>query len=278
MDKKSHISYNQLEKVISLGLLSKIVKGIQLQRCENIKPIPGAIYNGLYIGSPGKDIFLMLPYLEEEQIKKIAVKLSKQFPMIPPSNHVNTAACIRFIYGQFEKQGTLKSNNQFKEMKKEEPNWVLPRKFLKLLYEKFEKRNNFYGLTILCEMEGHRLGDESLIYKDKNKLDIMEKTYVKSVEFAHKCKSYKQMFTPYFWAAKYFMKFGNKQKAIDYSKLTIKHTEKYCPDARGSYIQKVKDCLKYLKLELDKNKWKKFYQNLKNISRNKCVKKALKSI
>ena len=84
---------------------------------------------------------------------------------------------IRCIYGQFEKQGTLKSQKEFKKMEKKKPDWTLPRKFIRLLYKEFEKIENYYGLSVLCEMEGHRLGDEALICRSKNKLKKMEKTY-----------------------------------------------------------------------------------------------------
>ena len=64
--------------------------------------------------------------------------------------------------------------------------------------------------------------------EDLLKLVEMEKKYIQTVKFAHKSKSYKHMFSPYFWAAKYFMEFGKKDKSLEYCKLTIKNANKYC--------------------------------------------------
>ncbi len=273
----SHITYNQLLEIISWGLLSKEVKGIQLRGIKIKKKIEGAVYGGVYIGSPGKDIYLMLKYLSKEQMEEVVYKLYEQFPFVPPGNHVNVAACIRFIYGQFDKNGILRSNKDFERMKKEKLNWELPRKFLGLLYKKFEKNNNYYGLSMLCEMEGHRLGDEAILNKNKEKLKEMEEIYKESVLFAYKCKSYKQMFTPYYWAAMYFIKFGNINNAIKYSELTITQAEKYCPDSRGSYIDKIVRCLKCIKGG-NRKEWKKFYKGYKKKIKNRCVKTAFKRI
>jgi len=273
----SHIKYEELLEIISWGLISKEVKGTQLRGVEIKQKIEGAVYGGVYIGSPGKDIFLMLKYLNKVQMEEVAYKLCEQFPITPPGNHVNVAACIRFIYGQFDKNGILRSNEDFERMKKEKQNWDLSRKFLGLLYKEFEKNNNYYGLSILCEMEGHRLGDESVLNNDKGKLKDMESKYRESVLFAYKCKSYKQMFTPYFWASLYFLKFGDTDNVVKYSKLTVKQAEKYCPDSRGSYIDKVEKCLKNIK-KANKKEWKSFCNKYKKIIKNTCVKKAFKRV
>jgi len=274
-----HITYEQLLEIVSWGVFNKPMKGISCLGVEHLKTkkIKEAMHGGVYTGSPGKDIYLMLPYLTNEQIEEVANLLCKSFPKKPPGNHVNVAACIRFIYGQFEKQGILRSNDDFERMKKEELNWELPRKFIKILYKKLEKDNNYYGLSILCEMEGHRLGDEAVLENNVEKLTLMAKVYCESVNFAYKCKSYKQMFTPYYWAAMYFVKFKDKENAIKYSKLTIKNAEKYCPDSRGSYIDKLSHCLKYLKKNDVKN-WKEFYKGYRQKAKNKCVKKTFKKI
>ena len=181
------------------------------------------------------------------------------------------------IYGQFDKNGILRSEKDFERMKIGKIDWELPRKFLKLLYKEFEKNNNYYGLSMLCEMEGHRLGDEAVLNKDEGKLKEMEKIYKKSVLFAYECNSYKQMFTPYYWASMYFVKFGDVDNAVKYSKLTVKQAEKYCPDSRGSYIEKIERCLQNIK-KGNKKEWKKFYEKYKKRIKNKCVKKAFKRI
>jgi len=275
----SHITYEQLLKLTSYGVFAMGFKGTSIQdkRLEECKKIDGAMHRGIYTGSPGKDIYLMLPFLTDEQMEEIIKEILNNFPNIPPGNHVNVAACIRFIYGQFEKQGILRSKKDFERMKKEKLDWELPRKFLKLLYKEFENNNNFYGLSMLCEMEGHRLGDEAVIYKDKNKLKEMEETYNKSVAFAYKCKSYKHLFTPYYWSGSYFAKLGETKKAIKYYKLTFEQAEKYCPDSRDGYIYKLAICAKYIR-DKDGKRWNSFCKTYKKNSKNKCVKKLFEKL
>ena len=127
-------------------------------------------------------------------------------------------------------------------------------------------------------MEGHRLGDEAILNNnDKNKLKIMEQMYNSSIKYAYKCKSYKQMFTPYYWASRYFMKSNKKEKAVKYSILTIENAERYCPDSRQSYIDKLYCCLKYLKKN-DRNNWKNFIKKYRKNSKNACLRKAIKDL
>ncbi len=240
-----------------------------LKLCEKkIPPKPSAeagsfedaFHGGAYLGSPGKDIYFILSRLTDEEFDVLAERHSHQYPKNPPSNHVGTAACIRYIYGQFEKQGILRSKDDrkrmIKEAKKEKLDWNASRRFIIALREKFKEQENYYGLCLTSEMEAHRLGDEAYLHKDRDKLKQMEETYLESVKYAHKCKSYKQMFTPYYWASRYFMLFKDAPKAIAYSRKTIEEAEKHCPDARRSYVDKLEDCAQYLKKN-DK-KWKRF--------------------
>ena len=136
-------------------------------------------------------------------------------------------------------------------MKKENINWDMPRKFLKFLYKELEEDNNFYGLDMLCEMEGHRLGDEAVLYKDKDKLKEMQKTYNKAIGFARKCKSYKHMFSVYYWAGRYFAKFGETKKAIKHYKMSIfnacKYYHKYFPVGESYYSKRLLQSLFYIK-------------------------------
>ena len=276
--KKSHITYQELLEIVSWGIFNRNVKGTGCDTKDlDSHPVEGAMYGGIYVGSPGKDIFLMLPYLSDKQMKEISIKIKDLFPKIPSTNHVNVAACIRYVYGQFEKQGILRSRKDFKRMKKKRPDWLLSRKFLKLLYEELQKDNNFYGLSILCEMEGHRLGDEAVINKDKNKLKEMERTYNKSVKFAYKCESYKQMFTPYYWSAVYFSKFKEVEKSLYYYKLTFEQVDKYCPDTRDSYVYKIARAARYIR-DKDKDNWNNFKKKYKRNANNKCVKKLFKEL
>lgn len=236
-----------------------------------------AVNGGDYLGSPGKDIYYALPDLTEEQTKQLVVKHAQQYPTDPPGNHVGNAACIRYIYGQFEKQGALRSEEDYKRMKKRGVDWSLSRQFIDKLHDEFERISNDYGLCLLFEMDAHRLGDESLLYKDNQKLDEMEQSYLAAAEYAHKCNSYKHMFTPYYWASRYFALADKNDKMIMYSRKTLDEADAYCPDARQSYVDKLLGCAKILKNH-DRKQWKRLRKRLDNQSTNRCIRKMLKKI
>jgi len=253
-------------------------KGIHIcdERINDYKktPIKGAYCNGIYIGSPGMDIYYMLPYLTDEQMNEIADLVVFEFPMKPPGNHVNVAAFIRFLYGNKSKQGVLRSGFENKEYA--DVDWRLSREFIKILFDKLEKNANYYGMSILCEMNAHRLGDEAVLDSNTGKLVEMEKLYCDAVKFAYECKSYKQMFTPYYWCFKYFKRCKNVNKALRYAYKTVSNAEKFCPDSRASYVEKVSECMRYIKRR-DKNMWKKLNKKCKPV-KNKCVKKSFRSV
>lgn len=272
---KSHITYEKLLELISLGIIRKTMIKNHIDNCDGLYPIKGAIYDGLYLGSPGEDIFLMLSFLDDKKMKEVAICFVKEFPTTLPLNHVNVAACIRCIYGQTDKQGVLTSEKSFEEMKEDKPDWNLSRKFLKIVYDLFKKNKNIYGLMILDEIEGHRLGDEALMYNNKDKLNKMEQSYLNCIKLAYECNSYKQMFSPYFWASNYFIKYGDKKKAIDYCKLAIKNANEYC----DKYIKKDKkwperflSCLEYLKNNFSLGEWTEFYKKYKKDLKSETLK------
>ncbi len=264
MKEESHITYFQLLEIISWGIFSMKMKGksVSDKRLKKYNKIDNAMHGGVYTGSPGKDIYYMLKYLSEKQMVEVVFKLAEQFPCCPSENYVNVAACIRFIYGQFEKQGILRSEQDFKRMKNKELDWSLSRKFLKLLENKFKEYCNFYGLAMIYEMDGHRLGDEAVINNDKNKLEEMEKKYNKCVKYANKCKSYKHLFSIYYWASKYFIKFGDVNKAIKYAKLSIenavKYYRKYFPNGEKYYRDRLFNVYMYIGKNDKKSNWKNF--------------------
>jgi hypothetical protein len=267
---ESHITYSQLIEIVSWGIFTR--KVVKNQRdVSDLTSIDGAMHGGRYIGSPGKDIYLMLPYLSDDQMKETAKKLANKFPKDYPHTNAQYSACIRFIYGQFEKQGSLRSDKDFENMKNSKINWELPRKFLNFLRKEFEKDDKFYGLTILYEMEAHRLGDEAVINNDADKLNKMEHTYLKALDYAKKCQSYKHLFSLYYWASQYFMKFGDKKKTIKYSKISIseavKYYHKYFPHGEQYYKSRLSDILIYIKKNGGKDGLK-FYDIIKK-ERNK---------
>ena len=218
----------------------------------------------------------MLPHLSEEQMREVSVLLSEKFPKKIPRNYGNVAACVRFIYGQFEKQGILRSKKDFKRMKEEKPDWSLPRKFLKMLYKELEKKNNYYGLTMLCEMEAHRLGDEAMLNNSENKLEEMEIMYLRTIEHAFKCKSYKHLFSMHYWASEYFFKFGKTEKSVKYCILSIKNAtkyyRKYFANGEGYYSKRFRKSYQYIRDNVGNDEWKKFEKKYRNKVKNKFSK------
>ncbi len=260
------LSFEDLMELCSKKILAKVPK--------TSGKMQGAFNGGDYLGRPGKDIYFFLPKLNVEQFYNIVDQLSLRFPHDPPTNHVGYAGCIRYIYGQFEKQGILRSEGDLQRMQGENIDWNLPRKFMYALRDKFLEQKNYYGLCIYYEMEAHRMGDKAILKNDIDMLNKMEKSYLMAVEYAGRCNSYKQLFTPYYWCFEYFKKYKNKKKALKYARLTIKNADRYCPDARPGYVTKLFSCIKYIK-KYDKDGWKIFCDRYKN-SKNKCVKKTFK--
>ncbi len=264
---KPHITYDELLEIVSWGIFAMNMRGTSV--CDNrieeykSKNIKNAMYKGIYTGSPARDIYYMLPYLSEEQMREVAISVTEKFPIAPPiRNHVNISAFVRFIYGQFDKQGILRSEKDFERMKKEKLDWSLSRRFLKILYKELENKKNNYGLMMLCEMEAHRLGDEAVINGDKKKLKEMENSYHKSLKLAYKCKSHKHLFSIYYYMWRYFFKFKDIKNALKYSKLTIvnasQYYHKYYPNGDDYWAIRLKNTFKHIKTEVNEKNWKKF--------------------
>jgi len=135
----------------------------------------------------------------------------------------------------------------------------------------------------LSEMEGHRLGDEAVLNDDLSNLAEMEKLYLRGVKYAYKCKSYKHMFSLYYWSSRYFMYFTDKNKIIKYCKLTIKYAgkyyHKYFLKGENYYSKRFIYCIDYIK-ENDNSSWSTFYYkymvNIKSDSLRRVFKKQKK--
>ncbi len=264
----AHIRYDLLLQMISWGVPSKVPKAPG--------PIDGSFNGGKYLGAPGKDIYQFLPELTDKQMDEVADCLAESWKT-KTGAHVGPAACIRYIYGQYDKQGTLLSPEALKDMKKNPPDWTLARKFITILRQKFIEKDKPYGVCIICEMEGHRLGDEALLdHNNPDKLNEMEKVYLESVKYAHICGSMKQTFTPYYWAAMYFIQAGDNERASRYTGLTMEEAEKYCPDSRESYVDKIAHCIEYITQHQEPIPMRRWIRRWRTRAENPVIKKALK--
>ena len=150
--------------------------------------------------------------------------------------------------------------------------------FYQILKGRDGKKEKYYGLTIVSEIEAHRFGDEGVVGHDKDKMKEMESSYLRAIDFAHKCKSYKHMFSLYFWAAKYFKKFGDKEKSLEYYSNYIEasnlYCDKYVPEGEKIYTSRLVEALKYIKKN-DKKRWKDI---LKDRIKSKTLKIAFNKV
>ena len=237
----------------------------------------GALKGANYLGNPGKDIYFWLQSQPvKEEIKVVATQLSKHFPSSPPHNPIEYGACIRYIYGMFEKQGVLRSKNDKKRMIKEQQSWEQSESFVRYLCESLKSNNNYFGLALLSEQIAHRLGDKAVMKNDISFLDEMEKQYRLAYKYAMSCNSKKHLMTSYYWAGRYFAEMGQKDRAIQFYRKAVKAANQYCPDARKSLRDKIVDELKYLKKhDPDFNN---FYAYWKKNAKHKAVKAAMKII
>lgn len=262
----TNINYEQVLKLISNGIIGFV-------DTDKVGEFQFAHNGGNYLGAPGKEIFFSLSNISNEQVHEISKKLSLLFPVKPPNNHVKWAACIRYIYGCFEKQGCLRSIQDMNRMVTENADWTLPNNFMKLLKNKFEENENKYGLVLWYEMYAHRLGDRAIIENNKSILNEMLSNYLISQELAISIKSLKHTFTPLYWAACYLEKMGMYEECVTYHIKSLESMNKYCPDARDGYREKAKISLLQIKKH-DKD-WKLWYKNFKKKVKNKCLKKVI---
>ena len=281
MKNSQSITFDELMTIVSWGLFTKTVKKNQInwKGLGALPNIKGAEYNGKYIGSPGRDIFLMLPFLSQSQMEEVAKRLCEHFPIKAPSHNVQYSACIRFIYGQNEKQGSLRSEEDFLRMKKNGLDWSLPRKFINILKNFMEQEKKYYGLTIVHEIGGHRYGDEAIIYNKNSYLVLMKESYEKAMKYALLSKSYKHLFSIYYWASRYYIKMKKTEKAASCSKKSLmaagKYYHKYFPNGEPYYSSRLRFNLNLLKNTMDNEKFKNFNNLLKEKIKSSHLKLSL---
>lgn len=263
---KFDMQFEDILALIACGIRKKERKGYDAE-------VDGAFRKGNYLGCPGKDIYFALMFMDmdSEEMRDLAEATAAMYPATAPTNHVHTAACIRYIYGCFDKQGCLLSKKHQKMMAKEDADWSIPNRFMALLKREFKKQDNKYGLIILHEMRAHRFGDKACLKNDQRYLRLMMGHYLRSQKLAEEIKCWKQTFTPFYWAASYLERFDTK-RAMRYHQKNLLMMEKYCPDARPGYSNKAIHSFLYLKKNMEKKVWKKFSQKAKKF-RNKCLHK-----
>ena len=262
--------YEELLELISWGIPRQLDK--EKERIQKHKKIQNAFYGGHYVGAPGRDIKVLLPFLNYIQLQEIANELSNQYPLISKGNHIGYSACIRYIYGMEDSRlGLLQSKEYCKTKKEKGLDWEVADKLIKLLENNFIKKNNHYGLCILYEMKAHRLGDKFIISGNKKFAKKMEQLYVNSQKKSQLCNSYKHKFSPYFWAAKYFEQFKMEKKMLYYANLCITAANE-TPAAKESYANKIMSCFLMFKKTLDKKQWYNFYKQWKRKAKNRAIK------
>lgn len=268
VEKQEEVNGFILSYDMSVGRLIKLVNlGIR-QKKDVVSSVRGAFREGNYLGCPGKDIYWGLHKLNPD-VNLLAIALASVFPSKPPSDHVAIAACLRYIYGCFDKQGSLLSKQHEKIVSNNDWRSSLP--FIRSLEEKFQSSGNIYGLLISHEMEGHRLGDDFVVNADPSILPEMIDRYEKSQSLARQAGSMKHMFTPFYWAACYLER-HDADKAREYHWKNLEMMEAHCPDTRDGYQSKASHSWRYIVSQSNKKERKGLSRWLKGCS-NKCIKK-----
>ena len=261
-------TYKQLVEMLDdHGIVGRVRKKPQF------KPYKFGYRGGLYLGAPGKDIYMALPNLSEEEFDDLAKRVASKYPKTPPGDHVKWAAIIRYIYGCFEKQGCLRSEKDRDRMIKEDVDWGLCHDFMGRVAHYMKKRDSKYGLVIYYEMLGHRYGDRAIIEESTDHLAPMTKCYKKAQRLALQIKSYKHTFTPFYWGGYYFYEMGEKKRAARYHKKNLEMMERYCPDSREGYREKSKSSMKQLRKSVNKKEWEEIHSWLKTC-KNKVIRKT----
>lgn len=220
-----------------------------------------AFGEGKYTGSPGKDIFFALPYMSDSHVDCLAEQLACKFPQHPPYDHVAFAACIRYIYGCFDKQGTLLSDrhkNIIALMK-----WDRCDLFMDRVYYFLKKHNRYYGQVIYNEMKGHRLGDLINTTNDISLKNSMLEVYCKSQAIAVSINSCKHTFTPFYWAARYLESIS-AEEAVTYHWKNLRNMERFCPDGRAGYKTKALDSISFICEHGEKDRLIRWLKQCKN--------------
>ncbi len=275
---KSAKKQNELDQFVKLysmnqdDLVQLIKKGIR-QKGETIPSFQHAFRGGNYLGCPGKDIYFAI--LNGFDIDVLSIHLSEIFPVVPPTDHVAVAACLRYIYGCFDKQGSLLSEKH--EDIVFENDWKISMPFIRNLEKCFDKCDNNYGLLLSHEMMGHRYGDDAVVHEDKSAIDEMLNCYISSQSLAKSSGSLKHMFTPFYWAAMYLDKLDD-DLAKTYFLKTLKEMESHCPDSREGYKSKAMHSAKYILSHSsgkEKDQFKRWLMKCSNVCL-KSIKKVAK--
>jgi len=245
-------------------LMQLIDKGIR-QKNESILPMRFAFRGGNYLGCPGKDIYFSI--MNGTDVTVLSKSLSQVFPTNPPVDHVAIAACLRYIYGCFDKHGSLLSKKH--EQIVSNNDWKLSLPFILALENCFKNNGNDYGLLISYEMKGHRYGDDFVVHNDIYAIDKMLECYHASQSLAKSVGSLKHTFTPFYWAACYLERY-DVEKAKEYHWKNLQMMEKYCPDTREGYKSKASHSWKYIMLKSNKKRKTELSRWRKDCS-NKCI-------
>jgi len=177
--------------------------------------------------------------------------------------HERYALVIRTIFGDLSRNGMILSDthpSRENDIKRNESwvnhNWEKPFEFCDILQQEFESRDNLYGVLLLCEMLAHRYGDLSVVGVDH--VVKMEQLYMKSYDLSKKIQCQKQMFSPWYWGAFYFMRLDHKEKSICWFKKYHNLANQYMTDTQPSYRSMFHNSLLSTKKLLPRKEWKEY--------------------
>lgn len=231
---------------------------------------------GIYLGSPGKEIYEILPFLTPGQIEILAERVCSVFTRKKrlPKDHIKWGNFIRYIYGCFGKDGFIRSEEIYKKSLDSSINWKISMDFMNIVAAKFEQSNEKYGLMLHNEMLAHRYGDHALQTKNPEDIAKMETCYLTARSIAKDIGSSKHMFSPPYWAARYFYLLGDYEKSKTYYVKALRSMGRYCDSDREGYIYKAQVSLTHLKKMMTKEELEGVLSKLRSY-KNKCLTKAM---
>ena len=239
-------------------------------------------------GSLGLAFHHAIQSMSFDEMKTSAQKLADLFYTVNQVNnfrkvrHEKHALVIRTIFGDLSRNGLILDEthpdrkNDIKRNKSWiNKDWQQAFAFCDVLASEFESRGNSYGVMLIAEMVAHRYGDLALVGFDT--VDDMEQLYRKAYKIATEIQCQKQMFSPWYWGAFYFMKLGQNDKSIEWFRKFTQMANKYMKDQQPSYREMVCHSLRAIKKMMPKQEWEKYKSWFNASVQNKQMVRAFRS-
>ena len=191
-------------------MLSNLIEHINRGIIDYPKPKPAC--PGLAINE-----YLLSNDVSREDLYEIAKAFTQQIPPKHRGSHSHFALCLRNFFGAPD-CGIFNQhfNTQINQ-------WSKIFEFTEVLIEEFIKQNNFYALSLLYEIVGHRYGDMFLTGDAESEARMINSYHIAAF-YGLRNESAKHIATPYYWAATYFF---SKRDIPQYEEQSLSYYKKY---------------------------------------------------